>query len=118
MHLAILVFIKISKATSEVDDGHIMDGLEVDNVCQPGNNDCSVEMLQVRAKTQVEAAEATYGFDAQEDNLLEITPKANSSTCETDTYGTCSLRGCDSSRGATKCVGGKCLCADGYCAKG
>mmetsp|Transcript_49879 Transcript_49879/g.161376 ORF Transcript_49879/g.161376 Transcript_49879/m.161376 type:complete len:204 (+) Transcript_49879:316-927(+) len=40
------------------------------------------------------------------------------SSCDTETGGTCSLLSCAASRGGTRCVGGVCKCASGYCAKG
>jgi len=41
---------------------------------------------------------------------------AAADTCLKDTGGTCRFLWCDTSRGATECSGGKCLCKPGYCA--
>jgi len=57
-------------------------------------------------------AETTWG-----DVLLEINSTA-SSMCDTDTGGSCEEFGCDESRGAVQCVGGRCVCRPGYCARG
>lgn len=37
-------------------------------------------------------------------------------SCDTDTYGTCSVTNCHWSRGATQCMFGKCVCQPGWCA--
>jgi len=74
------------------------------------------------------AQEASFGPDAQgtgmwggttwDDILLSIQANTSSDgSCQEDTYGTCSVFSCAESRGATKCSGGKCVCASGYCAK-
>jgi len=39
------------------------------------------------------------------------------SFCEASTGGTCGVFSCSKSRGATKCIGGHCVCAHGFCAK-
>ncbi|CAE7549682.1 unnamed protein product, partial [Symbiodinium pilosum] len=46
-------------------------------------------------------------------------PSPSPTTCKEDTGGSCSLFGCSSSRGKTKCKSGKCVCdtKKGYCAK-
>merc|ERR1712187_474937 len=36
--------------------------------------------------------------------------------CKLDTGGSCSIMGCDRSRGAV-CIGTVCMCRDGFCAK-
>jgi len=108
-------------------------GLAEDDVCESG--DCGLELRQLRAREKAAGVsehvhqvgefgnditgtdmwkETTWG-----DILLEIEASMNSSgTCEGDTFGTCSVFGCGESRGATQCKSGKCLCAEGYCAKG
>eukprot|EP00928_Gymnodinium_smaydae_P021158 TRINITY_DN18233_c0_g3_i1.p1 TRINITY_DN18233_c0_g3~~TRINITY_DN18233_c0_g3_i1.p1 ORF type:complete len:677 (+),score=103.83 TRINITY_DN18233_c0_g3_i1:32-2032(+) len=45
-------------------------------------------------------------------------PALGSATCRNDTGGTCSFLGCSSSRGATQCVNGACLCDRGLCEQG
>lgn len=46
-----------------------------------------------------------------------IVASEGSSTCDTDTKGTCSFLACSGSRGLAKCTGGKCLCVGDYCAR-
>ncbi len=36
--------------------------------------------------------------------------------CQSDTGGHCRITGCGSWRGNTTCVGGRCLCPEGFCA--
>jgi len=47
---------------------------------------------------------------------LPATPPGFEDACVKDTTGTCKLLGCDTSRGMTDCISGKCVCQFGYCA--
>merc|ERR1719323_1945226 len=66
-----------------------MNILEVDNVCDHGNDILS-------------ALRSRFG--------------GASPACAADTGGTCRFLSCSSSRGPTSCSGGHCMCQDGSCA--
>lgn len=71
-----------------------------------------------------------FGLDAEGENMWAVPTwgdtvamlQSNVSTeeasrCDFDTGGTCSLLSCASSRGATMCSKGRCLCQEGFCSK-
>eukprot|EP00928_Gymnodinium_smaydae_P027321 TRINITY_DN2116_c0_g3_i1.p2 TRINITY_DN2116_c0_g3~~TRINITY_DN2116_c0_g3_i1.p2 ORF type:complete len:218 (+),score=53.25 TRINITY_DN2116_c0_g3_i1:68-721(+) len=47
--------------------------------------------------------------------LAAAAKPAGAATCVTATEGSCSIFACSAKRGVTDCVGGKCVCAEGYC---
>merc|ERR1712127_440774 len=84
-------------------------------------DESSVELLQLPSKAKSAAETDGVGMweaTTWEVILAEIAANSSASACDSDTYGTCSVTGCALTRGPTKCVTGKCLCADGHCAKG
>lgn len=88
------------------------------------------DVAKAQGAEEAVGEEAAYGPDAVgknmwqettwDDVLVEIVSDAtwHASSCNVDTNGTCGLFSCSASRGNTRCVGGKCQCQHGYCAKG
>eukprot|EP00927_Polykrikos_kofoidii_P040723 TRINITY_DN3476_c0_g1_i1.p1 TRINITY_DN3476_c0_g1~~TRINITY_DN3476_c0_g1_i1.p1 ORF type:complete len:220 (-),score=16.81 TRINITY_DN3476_c0_g1_i1:360-1019(-) len=72
----------------------------------------AVRVLDLPAAFQTNSASSAY---LKYDHLDE---------CTSDTGGTCTLYSCNEKRGQTECVSGgfghrkRCLCSDGYCARG
>jgi len=134
-----LLFCSSAHAVEEVQaDQDVLQGLAADDVCQAGDEQCALKLLQLRgekasaeAKAQAEEvaqASVTFGEDAEGEDmwpeqdtwdsvLSMIQANRSSGICDSDTHGTCTIKSCARSRGGVECKNGKCLCAKGYCAQ-
>mmetsp|Transcript_58352 Transcript_58352/g.170609 ORF Transcript_58352/g.170609 Transcript_58352/m.170609 type:complete len:198 (+) Transcript_58352:80-673(+) len=92
----ILAVVFISRVAAQMD-GLDPAALVAGDECSGDDGTCALNALQLRATSNL----------------------SSSSSCQQDTFGSCTVKSCHSSRGPAECwktKGFKCLCPDGWCA--